>query len=196
MSCTCPYAKDGSRCKHMAAVLYRLESERPEKTIRPSQQVYMRPFADAKKADKQEGQSGAELYKDDYRYFSMSRIASWIRVQEFQLEEARKLISSGQIRLLDLHMGYLDLDEYGYMYRDHRNANELLCQLHAIYKPDQKDPKDPKASIDGKLITILFGKNGLVDISCDVRECYMNRYYTGRSFRRTRTPDQYFPQPW
>ena len=109
MSCTCSYAKDGSRCKHMAAVLYQLESERPAKIIRPSEQVFMRPFADAKKADRSEGQNGAELYKEDYRYFSMSRIASWIRVQEFQLEEARKLISSGQIRLLDLHMGYLEM---------------------------------------------------------------------------------------
>ena len=25
MSCTCPYAADGNRCKHMAAVLYQIE---------------------------------------------------------------------------------------------------------------------------------------------------------------------------
>ena len=192
MSCTCAYAKDGSRCKHMAALLYKLESEKTERAIKPSQQVYMRPFAEVQKASRKEAEAGGELYKEEYRYFSMSRIASWIKVQEIQLEEARKLISSGQIRLLDLHMGYLDLDEYGYMYRDHRNANELLCQLHAIYNPEQKDQNNQRGrngqagQIEGKLITILFGQNGLVDIRCDVRECYLNRYFSGRSFRRTR----------
>lgn len=37
MSCTCPYAKDGKRCKHMAAVLYyaeAFEKERKEKEIK------------------------------------------------------------------------------------------------------------------------------------------------------------------
>ena len=37
MSCTCPYAKDGKRCKHMAAVLYyaeAFEKERKEKELK------------------------------------------------------------------------------------------------------------------------------------------------------------------
>lgn len=54
MSCTCPYAKDGKNCKHMAAVLYYaelLEKQKKKKNVKPKKNQSVKNFVNQLKME-------------------------------------------------------------------------------------------------------------------------------------------------
>ena len=109
MSCTCPYAGDNHKCKHMAAVLYAIE-EKEKKSHRITME-------DVKKKEGWEEKSPAaasnprvwpfeEQKTGDYHYYDLSRITADQIFYQNSLEEARRGIANGQIRLERFDTGY------------------------------------------------------------------------------------------
>lgn len=85
--CTCPYANDGNRCKHMAAVMYAIEAEgelnatdEKEKRI-VSKQAY--PFGRSETGE----------------YYDFAKITGTLVFAEKAVADARMMIETGRIRL-------------------------------------------------------------------------------------------------
>lgn len=93
MECTCPHAKSGYYCKHMAAVMYAVDVEdenlKQRKLKLEEKKIY--PFQTA---------------KDVYQYFDMGKIAADIEVTETLYHEAKKLINQKMITLDEVQLGY------------------------------------------------------------------------------------------
>lgn len=117
MKCCCPYAEDGHRCKHMAAVLYELESrgdlnenryadtgkKKKKGTRRQRKQVY--PFA--------ENTSKTAGGTDDwYRYYDMSRMTSDIVIYDDVYREAEQLVEEGLVKLSSVREGFAESGIY------------------------------------------------------------------------------------
>ena len=87
LSCTCPYAEDGTPCKHMAAVLYAWETSGTSKT------------GNAKKAQTSVQDLVARAYEATVRAFLLKVLEKDNRLAErFRLtvEPAKKSTSSGR----------------------------------------------------------------------------------------------------
>ncbi len=86
MSCTCPYAADGKRCKHMAALCMSIDKQLSNNELvaiaaqkKPDEQVY--PFV-------QKNVPGSK----EYTYFDLSVMTQGWTIMKSQLMEAKKLI--------------------------------------------------------------------------------------------------------
>ncbi|MCM1106919.1 MAG: SNF2 helicase associated domain-containing protein [Blautia sp.] len=95
LSCDCPYAQDGKRCKHMAALLFAVaEKFAPSQTDSGSKLSINRqihPF----------------VKPEEYSYFDFSKITDAYRIMEKDYKAAQKLIESGAVALRDFQIGYV-----------------------------------------------------------------------------------------
>ena len=96
MSCECPYAQEGNRCKHMAAVLYEIVAReipgtRSEKkaTAAKSGHVLIRPFAE-------------EEDDGEYRYFMPSRFTQNLQIYADTYARAQKLLTEEELRNIEV----------------------------------------------------------------------------------------------
>ena len=102
MSCDCPYAQDGSRCKHMAATLYEIVAReipgtRSEKKASRARTGHVRidPFADV--------QSGGT-----YRYYMPERFTRNLEIYADTYEKAQKLIADRELHDVEIRNCYTD----------------------------------------------------------------------------------------
>ena len=102
MSCTCPYAQDGSRCKHMAAALYEIVAReipgtRSEKKVSCSRAGHVRiePFSEI--------QPGRE-----YRYYMPERFTRNLEIYADTYEKAQKIIADRELRDVEIHNCYTE----------------------------------------------------------------------------------------
>lgn len=116
MRCGCPYAAEGHNCKHMAAVLYKLESigeldtddvkasgssrKKSKKTKKQRKRVF--PFAKETSGDGGDAASGSR-----YRYYNMDIMTSDIVIYDDVYREAQQLLDEGRIKLADAADGFL-----------------------------------------------------------------------------------------
>lgn len=95
MKCDCPYALEGHRCKHMAAVLYALEESNAGK-------------ASHEKDNMLELESLFEDFPrssdDNYMYFDMKSIASCFRIRPDEYRQAKALIAEKKITVNNVRM--------------------------------------------------------------------------------------------
>lgn len=157
MSCTCPYALEGKKCKHMAAVCMELEDDLNEKGLKPV------AAKQPKKVDKQvqpfkpkntEGSS-------EYTCFDLSVMTRNIKIMESQLEQAKKLIEQKLIALEHVGTGY-GQNSYG----DYSPMGEAI----AVFKGAEKE----------SYIKVRFTPDFIVDAECGVPGCanyYNPNYY-------------------
>lgn len=91
--CTCPHARKGYYCKHMAAVLFALEArgDLAKQMESKLQEKMIKPFV---------------VTDDTYRYFDMGKIASELKVEESKVKDAQSFIESGKIILESVETGY------------------------------------------------------------------------------------------
>lgn len=119
MKCGCPYAEEGHRCKHMAAVLYELEergaldTEEDEDSTRDdggknkkaSGRTRKQVFPFAGNTDENSGSGGAS--GDRYRYYDMGQMTSELVIYDDVYREAQQLVADGRVKLVDVTEGYI-----------------------------------------------------------------------------------------
>ncbi len=157
MSCTCPYAQDGNKCKHMAALCTELsdvlESSiwnqlQPQKPKVENSRIY--PFTKRNvKGDK------------EYVYFDLDEMTKNIVIKQKDLDEAKKVIEKNEIFLKDVEIGYRELYT-GKMILG--GTITVIC--------------------NNAPVTIHFSEEEVFSASCAVAKCnnyFSYNYYYGRN---------------
>ena len=100
MSCECPYAQDGNRCKHMAATLYEIAAReipgiRSEKKVRSGMpgHVKINPFAET-------------ANPGEYRYYMPERFTRNIEIYADTYRKAQKLLEDGALHDIEVQNCY------------------------------------------------------------------------------------------
>ena len=100
MSCECPYAQDGNRCKHMAATLYEIAAReipgiRSEKKVRSGMpgHVKINPFAET-------------ANPGEYRYYMPERFTRNIEIYADTYRKAQKLLEDGALHDVEVQNCY------------------------------------------------------------------------------------------
>ncbi len=100
MVCNCPYAQDGNKCKHMAAVLIKLEKDSEgdngsiteQRNVKADEEV--RPFT-------LKNVPGAK----EYTCFDLAHMTRNIKIMRSSLEAAQKLLDKQEVRLQAVSVG-------------------------------------------------------------------------------------------
>lgn len=152
MSCDCPYAKDGNRCKHMAAVLYAIADLNEIKSTsikveKPAQPKRIYPF-------RQESDDAQE-----YRYFDMRRMTADMIFYDQTCAEARRMVDAGMVKLVNVKIGYEN---------SLRNVN-LIGEAQGTVRVGGVEYS----------LRITFGRGGIRAAVCHAPGCYKSydEYY-------------------
>ncbi len=147
MSCTCPY--DGN-CKHEACVLFALEAKGKMKPIVKKEPIKcVNPF----KKDENEG----------YKYFDLEAMTEEFTFYNEDVDEARKLVSDGSIKITDIWLGYLNSI----------NNTDMHGRI--------------TGQIGDRNLYIFFSKDRILETRCSVFKCYSGdfhgHFYVGEEAR-------------
>ncbi len=144
MDCECAYAKDGNRCKHMAAVLYEIVAReipgirRGKKTdAEQAEHVLIQPFQDGQ-------EDGA------YRYYLPSRFTRNLMIYTDTWEKAQKLIDENELQDVEVRN----------CFTDDRAAEGTAVIAHANLK---KNPYYPAS--------ISISRDRVLSLNCPVYGC-------------------------
>lgn len=92
MNCSCPHAKSGSRCKHMAAVLYAIEDFEEQR----------------EKYTWEDGRMGKTEAMEPYAYFDKVKIKESLHLPHDSMREGKALLAAGKVRLEGVDVGYFE----------------------------------------------------------------------------------------
>ena len=153
VSCTCPYAKGGMKCKHMAAVFYAIdngeyeETEGKEETLQEEWEKLCcwEPEAPWQKEPLQ-----------GYQYFDYRAMAQGLTIPKPLLREAAGLAEAGTVVLENVRLGYID------SYYGSSRANDGLIGIAAGRAKDGKERGE---------VTLLFDRNSVMETRCGLRYC-------------------------
>ncbi|MBQ8038698.1 MAG: SWIM zinc finger family protein, partial [Lachnospiraceae bacterium] len=155
MSCTCPYAKEGKKCKHMAALCmeiseYLTDIKVPYENRQKIKPVNVRVYPFSKKNKNS---------NERYTYFDLSVITKDMVIMQEQWESARKMVEDGVVTLRNVEIGYRE-------------------QYHG--KPEQGGTVNAVYNGSGGTVpvTIYFSKDTILSAQCAVPKCG-NYYYSG-----------------
>ena len=99
MHCTCPYAQDGARCKHMAAVLYEIEQMEEENLL--EEQLQMALQTETGQADEE-----ADSFPQNYTYFDSKAMKDELECPVTLWRQAVKLARDAKIVMDTARAGY------------------------------------------------------------------------------------------
>lgn len=165
MSCSCPYAQGGGRCKHMAAVCYELDdmfagdtnwSELGTQDAKSPKETPKRifPFVSKNTPD------GKQYYT-----FDLAVMIGDMVIYEKTWEEAKKIVENGNIELDKVEVNY-----YGGYY----SSKELRGQAIAYVKEDEKE----------SYVMVHFTPNEVTAVQCKTINC--QKYYEAGSYYRNK----------
>ena len=165
MSCSCPYAKDGGRCKHMAAVCYELDDmfagdvnwsqlgTQGAKNIKEApKRIY--PFASKNTPDSKQ-----------YYTFDLAVMTENMDIYEKTWIEAKKIVEKGNIKLDKVEVNY-----YGGFY----SSKELQGQATAYVKENGKE----------SFVMVRFTPKEVMSVQCRIINC--QKYYEAGSYYRNK----------
>jgi len=152
LTCTCPYAQEGKRCKHMAAVLYAIDAgyaTGKAAKIKAKKQI----FLFKKNLTETQGK---------YRYFDLEQITTGFVFYDTVCEEAKSMIAAGSARLLKVDT----------MYANHIDGTELEGIVRGAVRYGKED----------YLVTITFDRHQIKEVVCRIPGCNKSydSYYYGR----------------
>lgn len=118
MSCNCPFAGGGNKCKHMAAVLFAVEDLKREEETRAAAEELNKMLA---------AEHNNEPEK--YQYFRLAAIREDMQLDAVSMRTGMKLIEENKIELKNISTGYLDNYE-----------EDFVAQLEGVGKEGRKNP--------------------------------------------------------
>lgn len=160
MKCSCPYALEGKKCKHMAALCAYLDSNLKEEKVFATQ-------ATPKESWKVDTEVQPFAVKNvpgekNYTYFDLGVITRGVTIMNSQLEEARKLIEQGDIELKNVNISS------GIYYDDGEQTGKAVAFC-----------KDKRGLV---VVSVIFTPEQIFEANCGVSGCncsysYYTRYY-------------------
>lgn len=113
MECDCPYAQDGHRCKHMAAVCLEAEDDNFFSTTRVNA-LFPKESSQPKRSKAEYIKPFAHENNDEYYYFDLNKITESLRFTKSAFDAAKQLIANQKIVMegFGLHYSY-DKDNPG-----------------------------------------------------------------------------------
>ncbi len=156
MACGCSYAGKGHYCKHMAAVLYDLESKGALGSSRDDEKSEREVFPFSRSTGENPGKnSGGDSDKrDSYRFYNMEQIAEDIIIYDDVQNEARRLINENLVEMTNVTEGYVR-SVYG-LY------NDRMIKAEGFFT--EKNGK--KA-----YITVKASRDRILYMECNAKDC-------------------------
>ena len=132
MKCSCPFARGGQVCKHMAAVMYRIEAQYPwafgtgypesDTEEEDSSEKLINPFLDQAESSSlledipglsedigteiPENKNSLPAYRESYNYYDLSSITGRYRFSSADYNTAREMVREGFVTLASVTFGY------------------------------------------------------------------------------------------
>lgn len=159
MQCTCPYAGDGARCKHMAAVLYKIEDEYGDEFLQESMEV-----SDSSEADDPAMYAEADSFPENYTYFDARAMKEELGCSVSLWHQGVKLARSGKVVMDSVSAGYAS------NYFDANRDMQGTVQGHVV---------SGKSSAE---VRFSFNQKHILNGHCMVRGC--GNYYTYSTYGR------------
>lgn len=101
MQCTCPYAEDGARCKHMAAVLYKIEDEYGDEFLQESMKL-----PESQEEEDPAMYAEADSFPENYTYFDAKAMKDEFNCSVSLWHQGVKLARSGKVVMDTAKAGY------------------------------------------------------------------------------------------
>lgn len=176
MYCSCPYAEDGTYCKHMAAVLYEMEARQNQDGIQQQMDFGKQAAEEAAHADTPARVSGHRKgaanpasslsveptgNASEYTYFDYNAMCRQFKMTAAFIKRAKSLVADGKVSLLKVDFGY----------KRGTGQEEMIGVATGRYKEDKTN---------GRLV-LTFNRNQILEANCGVAGCY-NNYIKGRGF--------------
>ena len=165
VSCSCPYAVGGMKCKHMAAVFFAIENGEYQEVDGDAPFSEEEPVKEACIWEPEAPWEREPLF--GYQYFDYRAMGRELQIRKPLLQEAAGLAEKGAVTLDDVRLGYTDT-----YYGKGGQGRGLLGIAYGTVR-------DGKST--GQVI-LFFDKSSVVEARCDVRWCschYMRRLRYG-----------------
>lgn len=117
MSCSCPFAGGGNKCKHMAAVLFEIEDMEREKEEKKASEELEKLF---------EKNKSSQPHK--YQYFDIAAIRKSMQLLASNIRSGMKLVTENKVELSKVSTGYIDYDD------------TFVAQIEGIGKEGRRTP--------------------------------------------------------
>ena len=180
LDCDCPYSGDGYHCKHEAALLYKIEDEKP--------QFLHGGYLEAGK-EEAKAESGRKTTKQNPKYvknpfgkypadifFPLDPVLEQIRIQQNVFDDAMKLVDEGKVRLSHAGITYRDGSD---SFLSHVRQDVLL-NITCSYRISDED---------SGTVELNYGRESVSEFRCkpakgsDINNYYgYNRGVADRSF--------------
>lgn len=156
MSCDCPHARDGHKCKHMAALCMELDEMLDGD--------YLLPAPKGKKTDERVHPFSVKNTPDSdvYTFFDLSEITKECKIMQSEVDAAQKLIDDGSMELSSVQVGYYSNQMGGY---EPTGRMIATCLERGIKNQ----------------ISICFSHDALISTNCGMMSCY-SRYDSRYSY--------------
>lgn len=169
MTCSCSYAGEGKKCKHMAALCAYLDSNLKDEKVFGTQ-------ATPKESWKVDTEVHPFPLKNvpgerDYTYFDLGVITRGVTMMSSQLEAAKKLIEQGNIELKNVNVG-----TGMYYYGEGTQTGKAVAFC-----------KDKRGLV---VVSILFSAEQILEANCGVSGCNHSYSYYARYYRTKICPHQ------
>ena len=155
MQCSCPYAREGNNCKHMAAVLYEIGArEIPD--LRKSRKAFS--------AGKKKGPvrlypfAGETAEEGEYRYYVPTRFTHNLVIYADVYEKAQRLLDDGHLNSVEV------FDSYS----DDPGTNGKVAVARGLLRDNLYQPAE-----------IVFSRDRMYRLRCPIYRCkgYFRTYY-------------------
>ena len=157
MRCTCPYAKGGLNCKHMAAVCCEIEEQIKTKNSKQkseserNEKILENPF-------KKQASSG------EYYYFDLNYMTRNFEITDLECIDAENMINSGRATL----------DDIGFRYGSEHEGGQLFGHINGYCG----------SMLNRYTVSIRFDRDGIRDLYCLNPDCRIEYSYWGRPKRK------------
>lgn len=168
MQCHCPYAREGRRCKHMAAALFELEENgdlkcdtvKTQTSVRSAKKrVRVFPFRNSEKDSNSKNENSEKAYS----FYNFDKISADYEIYEDTLQEAKQLILLNRVKLVSIEEGFI---------HSAYSMDEPVCRVSGTFEEDDGDLQE---------VDFLLGRNNINNSSCFAKSCTQEMF--GYSYR-------------
>ncbi len=172
--CNCPYAQEGIRCMHMAALLYEIE-DRQNGAKEPQELISAREVFPATS----QGEVNGELpyYRRTYHYFSVAGATENYILTKEDVEKAREMVATGKISLTSCNTDYIR-NHFRYLHDEETGGLVLLVE--GIYRDEKSGVRNVRG---GRPVKVTLDARSILSMYCSVMDCPSYDPYSGRWYQ-------------
>ncbi len=168
--CNCAYAQEGVRCMHMAALLFRIEGEEVEAMEKQEKLSSTEVFPYTLQVG---GEDDLPLYRKTYHYFSIAKATETNIITKTEVEKAKEMVASGQIRMKSCGTDYIR--SYFHRYYD-EDEGGLVLEVEGVY---QEAKSGTRRINSNRTVHVTLDHRSILAMHCSVVDCPSYDPYSG-----------------